>query len=143
MIFFRRLEPVRKLWIQIKEFRWRLLAGICLIGVTTGLDLVGPILIGKVADIVLASPPDVSRLVRVCSWFLAVILLKAASEMSQAFVIQTTGLLITQKLRVEVFSRMARFPMSYYDEHSSGRLITRVINDVRSLSELFTASMSV
>ncbi|MFM8268648.1 MAG: ABC transporter ATP-binding protein, partial [Pseudomonadota bacterium] len=111
--------------------------------VTTSLDLLGPILIGKAADAVVASPAQVELLVRICLGFFAIILLKALSEMAQAFTIQTTGLLITQQLRVRVFDRIARFPMAYFDEHSSGRLITRVINDVKSISELFTASMSV
>ncbi|MFM8758887.1 MAG: ABC transporter transmembrane domain-containing protein, partial [Methylophilaceae bacterium] len=103
----------------------------------------GPILIGKAADAVVAVPAKTSVLIQICFGFFAVILLKAISEMFQAFVIQSTGLLITQQLRVQVFNRIIRFPMAYFDEHASGRLITRVINDVRSLSELFTASMSV
>lgn len=134
---------IRKLWPLIREFRLRLLAGIGFIILTTGLDLLGPILIGKAADIVVASPANVDLLIRICLGFFFTILLKALSEMAQAFTIQTTGLLITQRLRLRVFERMIRFPMGYFDEHSSGRLITRVINDVKSLSELFTASMSV
>lgn len=134
---------IKKLWPHIIEFRLRLMVGIFLICVTTGLDLVGPILIGKAADAVVETPANVNTLLFICSGFFVVILLKALFEMAQAFTIQTTGLLITQQLRVRVFDRILRFPMTYFDEHSSGRLITRVINDVRSLSELFTASMSV
>ncbi|NBX76634.1 MAG: ABC transporter ATP-binding protein [Proteobacteria bacterium] len=136
-------QVILKLWPHIKEFKFRLLAGVCLIGVTTGLDLIAPILIGKAADAVVANPANVKTLMRICLGFFLVILFKAMSEMGQAFTIQTTGLLITQRLRLRVFERIVRFPMAYFDEHSSGRLITRVINDVRSLSELFTASMSV
>jgi len=136
-------QVIRKLWPHIKEFQLRLLGGVTLIVMTTGLDLIGPILIGKAADAVVATPAKVGILMRICLGFFLVIFLKAISEMLQAFTIQTTGLLITQQLRVRVFDRITRFPMEYFDEHSSGRLITRVINDVRSLSELFTASMSV
>jgi ATP-binding cassette subfamily B protein len=132
-----------KLWPRIRPFKIRLLCGIILLATTTSLDLLGPILIGKAADSVVSSPPDSKKLFHICLTFLILITAKAFSEMLQAFTIQTTGLLITQRLRLDVFDRIIRFKMSYFDEHSSGRLITRVINDVRSLSELFSASMSV
>jgi ATP-binding cassette subfamily B protein len=136
-------EVIRKLWPHLKEFRFRLMGGVLLIVVTTSFDLIGPILIGRAADAVVATPANVNLLTKICVGFFLVILFKAISEMLQAFTIQTTGLLITQRLRLRVFERITRFPMAYFDEHSSGRLITRVINDVRTLSELFTASMSV
>lgn len=137
------LKVIQKLWPQIHPFRHRLLLGIGLIMLTTGLDLLGPVFIGKAADIVVSESPNYQELTWTCFIFLMLVSFKSLSEMAQAFTIQTTGLLITQQLRLSVFERMLRLPLSFYDENSSGRLITRVINDVRSLSELFTASMSV
>jgi len=134
---------LKKLWPHIRQFRGRLFLGIGFILITTSLDLLAPILIGKAADAVVEKSPSLELLIKICTGFLLLVCAKAICESAQAYTIQTTGLLITQKLRVQVFERIARFPLSYFDEHSSGRLITRVINDVRSLSELFTASMSV
>lgn len=136
-------KVLKNLWPQIRAFRFRLILGIVLICLTTTFDLLGPLLIGKVADGLVAPQPNSARIVTLCFYFLAVIAGKALCEMCQAYTIQTTGLLITQKLRTSVFNALIRFPASYYDQNASGRLITRVINDVRSLSELFTASMSV
>ena len=136
-------EVLIRLWPKIRPFKGRLLGGVILLALTTTLDLLGPILIGKAADSVVASPPDLNQLWVVCGAFLALISAKAISEMAQAYTIQTTGLLVTQRLRAEVFDRLIRYKLTYFDEHSSGRLITRVVNDVRSLSELFSASMSV
>ncbi|NBX81707.1 ABC transporter ATP-binding protein [bacterium] len=136
-------NTLKKLWPRIHQFKRRLLAGLALIVITTTLDLMGPLLIGKAADVVVASKPQWRELLYVCLAFLLVITGKAISEMLQAYTIQTTGLLITQQLRLQVFDRIVRLPLTFFDHQSSGRLITRVINDVRSLSELFTASMSV
>lgn len=137
------LQVIQKLWPQIRPYRHRLLLGVILIALTTGLELLGPVFIGKAADVVVSDNPNYQDLTWICFIFLMVVSLKSISEMAQAFTIQTTGLLITQQLRLSVFERILRFPLSFYDENSSGRLITRVINDVRSLSEMFTASMSV
>lgn len=136
-------KTIKKLWPRIRQFKVRLLAGLALIVVTTTLDLMAPLLIGKAADVVVAAKPQGRELMTVCLAFLLVITGKAVSEMIQAYTIQTTGLLITQQLRIQVFERIVRLPLTFFDHQSSGRLITRVINDVRSLSELFTASMSV
>ncbi|NDD03960.1 MAG: ABC transporter ATP-binding protein, partial [Proteobacteria bacterium] len=137
------LSVFKKLWPLIREYRLRLYLGVALIVLTTSLDLVAPIVIGKVADAVVEKNPSLEVVGHFCWLFLAIICSKALCESLQAYTLQTTGLLITQKLRVLVFEQISRFYMSYFDEHSSGRLLTRVINDVRSLSELFTASMSV
>jgi len=137
------LSVLKTLWPKLRAFKFRLGLGVALICVTTALDLLGPILIGKAADAVVEPGSRAATLLGICFAFLGVIGAKALSEMCQAYVIQTTGLLITQKLRTAVFESVIRFPLSYYDQHATGRLITRVINDVRSLSELFTASMSV
>lgn len=132
-----------ELWPIVKQFQWRLLAGIALIAMTTGFDLLGPLLIGKIADSVVTQPIRYSEFKGLCFLFLGAICFKAISEMLQAHTIQVTGLLITQELRLRVFEKIIRCPLKFFDEHSSGRLLTRVINDVRSLSDLFTASMSV
>jgi len=131
------------LWPYVRKFRGRLSLGVLLIACTTAFDLVGPLLIGKVADTLVATPVQVAQFKVFCGLFLLTILFKALSEMVQAHTIQVTGLLITQELRLKVFEKIISCPMKYFDLQSSGRLLTRVINDVRSISDLFTASMSV
>jgi len=137
------ISSILDLWPHVKRFQWRLLAGISLICLTTSFELAGPLLIGKVADSVVAVPVKWTDFRSFCLLFLIVIIAKALSEMLQAHTIQVTGLLITQELRLKIFDQIIRCPIRYFDAQSSGRLLTRVINDVRSLSDLFTASMSV
>lgn len=44
-------------------------------------------------------------------------------------------------LRVEVFSKLQRLSLRYFDRNPAGRLITRITNDVESLNELFSAGL--
>ncbi|MDR1529199.1 MAG: lipid A export permease/ATP-binding protein MsbA [Burkholderiales bacterium] len=42
---------------------------------------------------------------------------------------------LVQSLRQELFSRLLRLPVSYYENNSSGRMISRVTNDVNQITE--------
>jgi ATP-binding cassette subfamily B protein len=44
-------------------------------------------------------------------------------------------------LRRDIFGRLQRLPVAYFDRNPIGRLVTRVTNDVDALNELFTAGI--
>jgi ATP-binding cassette subfamily B multidrug efflux pump len=44
-------------------------------------------------------------------------------------------------LRVDVFAKLQRLSLRYFDRNPAGRLITRVTNDVEALNELFSAGL--
>jgi len=48
---------------------------------------------------------------------------------------------IVYNLRVQVFTKLHALSLRYFDKNPAGRLITRVTNDVESLSELFSTGV--
>ena len=44
-------------------------------------------------------------------------------------------------MRTEIFERLQRLPMSYFDRNPVGRLVTRVTTDVDALNDLFAAGV--
>ena len=75
--------------------------------------------------------------------FLVVIVFRSITETFQGLVIQRTGQKVIHDLRVRVFEKIHSLPIFYFDTHPTGRVLTRVINDIKALSEMFTASISV
>ncbi|MEM6792544.1 MAG: ABC transporter ATP-binding protein [Acidobacteriota bacterium] len=59
----------------------------------------------------------------------------------QGYVMQLMGQLIMRDLRRDVFDRLQRLPVTYFDHRPVGRLVTRATNDIASLNELFTAGL--
>jgi ATP-binding cassette subfamily B protein len=116
--------------------------GILVLG-STLCEIFAPILLGKGVDVAIAPNPERIKLFRVALAFLGVIILRAVTETFQGLVIQRTGQKVIHDLRTRVFKKLHSLPISYFDAHTTGRLLTRVINDIKSLSELFTASISV
>jgi len=70
--------------------------------------------------------------------FFGLILLGAALNYSQTLLLSFVGQNIMHRLRTELFNKIQQMNMSFYDHFSSGRLLTRVTNDVEALNELFS-----
>jgi ATP-binding cassette subfamily B protein len=71
--------------------------------------------------------------------YLLVVCVRASATIAQSYFFEVLGQRVTQDLRCRLFSHLQRLPVSVYDKNPAGRLLTRVTNDISSLSEMFTA----
>jgi ATP-binding cassette subfamily B multidrug efflux pump len=83
----------------------------------------------------------VPGLTAVAILFLAVLTLTFCSLYAQGYVLQVMGQYIMNDLRREIFGRLQRLPLAFYDRNPIGRLVTRVTTDVDALNEMFTAGI--
>ncbi|HEY8422269.1 MAG TPA: ABC transporter ATP-binding protein [Thermoclostridium sp.] len=70
--------------------------------------------------------------------FFGLILLGAGLDYAQTILLNYVGQNIMHRLRTELFNKIQHMKMSFFDHFSSGRLLTRVTNDVEALNELFS-----
>ncbi|HSE97696.1 MAG TPA: ABC transporter ATP-binding protein, partial [Blastocatellia bacterium] len=80
--------------------------------------------------------------------FIAIVFLLAniaafTVQYTQAVVMQAMGQRIMYDLRQEVFARLQKLPVQFYDRNPVGRLMTRLTTDVDALNEMFTAGVIV
>ena len=73
--------------------------------------------------------------------FVALVLLSGALEYLRAVASQKLGLSIIHELRVKIFSRLQGFSMDFFHRTPVGRLMTRLGNDIDSLSSMFTEGL--
>jgi ATP-binding cassette subfamily B protein len=59
----------------------------------------------------------------------------------QIRIMQRVGQQTMYDMRTEIFGRLQRLPMSYFDKNPVGRLMTRVTTDVDALNDLFAAGV--
>ena len=62
--------------------------------------------------------------------FFAVSVLKSAFNYGQNYLMNYVGNQVITDIRQELFRKLIRLPISYHDANTSGRLVSRVVNDV-------------
>lgn len=71
--------------------------------------------------------------------YFAVVAAAAGAQYAQSQVSRLMGQKIVHRMRVQLFDHIQRMSMSFFDHHSSGSLLTRILSDIESVSEFFTA----
>ncbi|MCB0416851.1 MAG: ABC transporter ATP-binding protein [Bdellovibrionaceae bacterium] len=119
-----------------------IIAGILIVG-SMIMDVAKPIVVGKAVDATVGPGGTFERLFPYCLSFLGLIVAEFVLNTTKSYLVQAAGQKITHKLRVDLFARVTHFPVPYYDKNPVGRILTRIVNDIKTLGEVFTASMAV
>ncbi|MDO8733162.1 MAG: ABC transporter ATP-binding protein [Actinomycetota bacterium] len=77
---------------------------------------------------------DFTQLGRILALVIIVYMLSSAFMYVQAFLMAGVTQRTMYRLREEVDAKLARLPLSYYDRHSRGDLLSRVTNDIDNVS---------
>ena len=115
-------------------------------------DLWAAILVGALAELAqpylmkLAIDGHIARgrlagLDRLAAIYLATLIVAFAAEYGQTWGVQIIGQRIMFDLRSELYAKLQRLDVRYYDRNPVGRLMTRVTSDVDVLNDLFTSGV--
>lgn len=134
------IEPrnLRRLIRHILNHPWPLAGGVLMILFATAATLLEPRLFGYAIDEAIV-PRKWEVLERLSALYLLVVCVRVGAMISQSYLFEMLGQRVTHELRGLLFSHLQRLPLSVYDRTPAGKLLTRVTNDVASLSEMFTA----
>jgi len=67
------------------------------------------------------------------SWFPLVFLIRGVSSFCNAYLINFCGMKVLERIRVEVFAKIQRLPLSFFQKHQSGDLLSRTTSDTAQL----------
>lgn len=165
--FDRRLA--RRILATVMPYRRRLVLALGLIGVSTALGLVTPVLVQEAIDgpLARAVAPDALRLTGFLARWLGI---ESASDLGdsearwrllgavsvlfaltlvvqywlrswQWVVMNETGQNIMRDLRLRLFAHLQRQSLRFFQSQPVGRLVTRVTSDVEALNELLSSGV--
>ncbi|HKC76333.1 MAG TPA: ABC transporter ATP-binding protein, partial [Chloroflexota bacterium] len=87
----------------------------------------------------LGSTADHQRgLLRAAILFLLALVVGFAIRYSQEVLLNYLGQRVMYDLRMQIFTRLQRLPLAFFDRNPVGRLMTRLTNDVDALNEMLT-----
>ena len=97
----------------------------------------GPILISRAIDIVSRTPATQVMLLLAGGVLLLGVSAWVFNYIQQMFSARVVGAVVL-KLREDVFDAVIRHDLSFYDEHSSGKIVSRVTSDTQDFSDVVT-----
>ncbi len=129
-IMARLLRYARPYW---KQF----LAVLGLMLLSIAYDLVSPLIIGRIEELVKADF-TLDRLFRMVAVYAGVLLVSMACTYLQAIILQKAGQKILSALRQDLFTHIESLSHEQLNQIPVGKLVTRVTNDTNAISMMFT-----
>ena len=130
---------LRKLLGYLEQYRLHLAAVVVLLIVSSACTVGGSYLIKPlINDYIL--PGDFPGLARMLAVMGGVYLLGAVCSFGYARIMVHVSQNTVAKLRGDLFHRMQSLPLSYFDSHTHGELMSRYTNDIETVSEALNNS---
>jgi ATP-binding cassette subfamily B protein len=126
---------------------WPALAGaIALSAAITGGTLALPTLLqhgidGFITARDLDAPARFAGLTRTAVWYGLIVLLIFATTFLQTVLLEWLGQSIMHRIRQDLFTHILSLDLQFFSEHPTGRLVTRLTNDIQNMHEMFTSIM--
>lgn len=131
---------VRRLFRYVRPYRKLVIGSLLLIAIESGMQLAAPLLTRWVIDRALPAR-DLGLVVQAAFAFVLLLVAQFGAAYGETLFTSLIGQRVMRDLRAELFARLQRLPISYYDRTPVGRLVTRVTSDVEALNELFTSGV--
>ena len=131
--------------------KWHILIIVfCCSLATTIITILGTRLNGYTIDVSI-SGKDISGLLKICLILAGIYFIGMVSTYAQNMLMIRAAQRACADIRRDLFARLQRLPLRFYDTHSSGDLMSRLTNDVdninmtmsQSVVQLFTSIISV
>ena len=87
------------------------------------------------------TPGNIAGLKWLALVFLAVLIITFGLSYLQAVLLESVGQRVMYDLRSELYRKLQRQEVAYYDRNPVGRVMTRLTSDVDALNELFTSGV--
>lgn len=106
----------------------------------SGFSVLQPILLEKVIDDSII-PKDYENLVFFISLMGLFLLAEVIFQFAFIYYSNWLGLSVVRDIRIKLFDKILQFKMKYFDKSSVGRLTTRAVNDIETISSVFSQGL--
>ena len=123
------LDRLKRLVRYLKPYRIRLVAALVCSGLVAGFSGAYAWLVKPVLDEIFINKNESLLLILPLALFVVAVL-KSVFNYGQNYLMSYVGNRVVTDIRQELFEKFIRLPVSYHDMNTSGRLVSRVVNDV-------------
>jgi len=132
---------LRRLWGYLKRQRWALLGIVALVALTSGLGLLGPLLMGRAIDQFILKK-DLPGLARTGLQMIALYGLISATTWLQNVLMASVAQRTVRDIRNDLFAKLQTLSMRFFDQRTHGELMSRLANDVENINNVLNQSLT-
>lgn len=131
-----------KLLKSLKDSAWQIILGLLCAGASTVLAIIGPDKIKDIGTLIMGKPVELSKVASLGISLLIIYLSSFVFSILQGFLISKVTAKIGKKFRNDLSQKINNLPLSYLDRTPYGDVLSRVTNDVDTLSDTLNSSLS-
>ena len=140
-----------KLIGYIGDHKWRILFAWTLAIASTVFTILGPKILGQATDelftgimskIAGSGGINFPRIGQIILWVAGLYGISAILTYAQGFVMSAVTAKVTLRLRSNINEKMHKLPLGYYDKITHGEVLSRITNDVDTISQTLNQSMT-
>ncbi|PWH17545.1 MAG: multidrug ABC transporter ATP-binding protein [Anaerolineae bacterium] len=133
-------HAIRRLLPYFGGHGWLLMGVVLLVLIYTLCGLTAPILIGKTIDEVIQTR-SLHNLPRWALLMLGVFLVGNLAEAASGWLMAAISQRALQKLRRDLFEHLQTLPISFFDSHTVGEVMSRLTNDVDAINQAVSQNL--
>jgi ATP-binding cassette subfamily B protein len=108
--------------------------------------VIGPKLLGTMTDIIVRgltdhNGVDFHALAKIALWLVGLYSASALASYTEAWIMTNISQKITYAFRRDISQKIGTLPLRYFDQHENGDVISRITNDVETISQNLNQSM--
>lgn len=130
-----------RLWGYLRHQGWTLFLVTFLVVISSGLNLLGPYLMGRAIDVFITQN-DLHGLGQLTLLMIAVYMASSGIAYAQAYLMAAVAQRTVRDIRAGLFECLQDLPLRYFDQHPHGELMSRLANDVENISNVLNESVT-
>ncbi len=132
----------KRLMTYIKRYRFQFVLSIISVVLIAGLAAVRPVLLKQIVDDYIINK-NAQQLLNFSLIMLFVLLFEVLFQFLFIYFTNWLGQHIIKDIRTQLFQRMLRFKMQYFNTSPVGKLVTRVVSDIETIASIFGQGLFV
>ena len=131
-------KTTRKLLLYALRFKGNLFLGLLLLLPAMLSQLAAPRAIQAIFDGELQNPqPDFQVIIQFSGLFLLLIASESLFQYVSGLQLRIAAMKTVRKMRQDIFARLQRFPVSYFDSSASGSIVSKITNDTQAVQSFY------
>lgn len=132
----------RRLLGELKPYKNKMAYALVLVILGAASQAGGPALVGITIDRYILQGGDRRMLFVMMGLLFAIYLVGALAQRGQVYQVGSIGQSVLATIRGRIFDRLQHLPLRYFDKRPVGDLMSRVLNDVDTLNQLFSQGIA-